>query len=100
MKKQYKPISKCRTVYDLLENPDRWTKHILARDKAGIPTNILDKNAVSWCLSGAMDKVYGPKIGIDIWLKAEKIINGVANFNDNPKTTHEKLLKMVKKLKI
>jgi hypothetical protein len=50
-------------IYDrawkLLSDPSKWTKETLARDIHGKPVLPCEKTAVSWCVNGALMKVYG-----------------------------------------
>lgn len=47
------------TVRELLIRPGRWIKTHLAQDRAGRPVPVDSASAVSWCLEGAIDFVYG-----------------------------------------
>jgi len=47
------------TVKDLLQIPTSWTTGSFARDKNGEPVDIHNPLATSWCLVGAICRVYG-----------------------------------------
>jgi hypothetical protein len=45
----------------LIASPERWTRHVDARDAKGRETGALDSDAVCWCLDGARMRIwYGP----------------------------------------
>ena len=48
---------KIQKVKDLLSDKYRWTKDASARTKGGVLVCPTDKNAVKWCLYGAIEKV-------------------------------------------
>jgi|ERR1051325_2659829 hypothetical protein len=45
-------------VWKLYEDPSKWTQGEFARDKNGKATLVWDREAVCWCLSGAISLVY------------------------------------------
>lgn len=44
-------------VRELLSDPDRWCQGLRARNKDGLPVEPDGRTAVSWCLSGAIQRV-------------------------------------------
>lgn len=46
-------------VRELLSDKSKWTKRWYARTKDGFKTNATSKDAVSFCLLGAIEKCYG-----------------------------------------
>lgn len=98
-------ITKKPTVSDILCSPDKWSKGHLAKDKNGNHTYPEDKKAYSFCLFGAMIKAYGLKDITLPKLRVEKIllnrelhgkITTIARFNDDPTTTYEMVMELVK----
>jgi hypothetical protein len=99
---------KYKTVYELLESPERWTQKKFAADKDGKKVSELDSRAVKFCLTGAIVHVYFPKGGVisainsKYYQKVLKIICGarspfshsVCEFNDSH--THAEILELVK----
>jgi hypothetical protein len=39
-----------------IQNPERWTKGTMARDRHGKPVASYDKSACQWCATGAIRK--------------------------------------------
>ncbi len=98
----------------LVDTPDKWVKRFFARNSEGTPCPPTDRDAVCFCLLGALSHVKGMKI--DRWqtphesanLMAEVIqgeptdpqrplmgYNVVTNFND--KAQHAEMLEMLDK---
>lgn len=48
-------------VDNLLSNEARWCQHNFARDKNGVPVNLRNRRARSWCLVGAIERTLGNK---------------------------------------
>lgn len=48
------------TLQELLATEAQWTQRVSARDAYGHPTKPCGDTAVSWCLTGALDKCYSP----------------------------------------
>ena len=88
-------------MYELLATPDRWTKGYWARTENGAETSPRDPNAVCWCLSGAVTKCYEDDRISEIWLRLRsKLGKNPVTFNDDPATTHEDVLRVLKELDI
>ena len=85
----------------LIEKPENWTKGAHARDAAGESVDYDSLAALSFCASGALEKVH-KDYGSVIWTKAysallKSIPNeylDVADYNDDPETTHEDILRL------
>lgn len=54
-----KPISECRTLQELFEDPSRWTQCKFAVDKTGESVSVYDDTAACFCLVGGIRRVYG-----------------------------------------
>jgi hypothetical protein len=92
-----KPISECKSVYELLESPERWTKLYTAVDVTGEPIYCESDKACKFCLLGAIIRVYsGNKAHIIGQLQNYLEVGSIALFNDDPKTTHADVLALVK----
>jgi hypothetical protein len=100
-----KPINECKTVAELLESPERWTKgkawgtangqHAMGRDEA-----------TCFCVIGAIAYIYGDcpegtvgKRSLLMRKKVEFEANTcyLASWNDAPERTHEEVLDVVRK---
>lgn len=93
---------KFKTVAELLEDPKRWIKEDWSRNKKDRPVLPLSRNAICWCLEGAIFKVYrNHKIRCEIVDKIELFINtSIPEWNDAPQRTHKQVLALCKKLDI
>ena len=90
-------------VKELLNYKGKWTKGEYVRDKNGNKCLVLSKEAVKWCLVGAISKCYFPKRasvnGVNLkhvnkaYDKIKKVLkectlyDTLEEFNDNKKTT-------------
>lgn len=95
------------TVKDLYTDKSKWTTGARARSAYGCPVGVNSVSAVSWCLSGAIDRCYH-----DNWqekMKATKRLTNVFQniygsciplFNDSVTTTFEEVLKVVEEARI
>lgn len=96
------------TVAELLSRPENWLKECLARDSKGVPVEPESESATSWCLLGAIIRVYGRTSRQEIVRNyvaeqlAERGIAGgfITTFNNHKDTTHEKVLSLCRELKI
>jgi len=96
-------------AHELLSDASKWTKGAFAKNKDGIRTNYSSRNAVCWCLLGAMDKCYD-KSGWEFQfalfnklrtvIKTKYNITGVSKFNDAPERTFEEVHNLLKELDI
>ena len=96
-------------VKELLKNPENWTQGYHARDVNNIETGLCSADATKFCLAGAVIRCYALTNNevlnkIMDYLKTHGDlpdgIDTIAGFNDNPNTTHEKILEMVTALDI
>lgn len=83
---------KLKELRKLLAVKKRWTRDTFARNKNNVSCEPVSKNAVSWCLYGGCERV---GITNPAPLFSSVLMEGMANFNDNRKTTHKKLLKVI-----
>lgn len=85
------------SVRELLSDEKRWTRRWYARDAAGVGVGSRDKHAVCWCLVGAMRKSpigkLHQEVGLD--LLRSVVYGPIAGFNDDPKTTHADVLRVL-----
>ncbi len=97
-------------VEELLSDPKRWTKNVLARDSEGKGCQYDRPYAVQWCIAGAMMLHY-PDVAVcdDESVRPFCVVNGIEPmysgkywmalvlWNNDPKRTHEQLLTAVRK---
>lgn len=108
----FKPINECTTVYELLEDPNRWTQHEFARNKDGESCLTNSEEAVCFCLSGACKKI-ARKISRhstflmndlgDALLRLHPDNFSGGNYvlwQDQPERTHAEVLAVVKEARI
>lgn len=57
------------TLIELFEDPKRWSPYAFALDANGKHVSSLEETAVSWCLLGGINKVYGYETdrGKEVW---------------------------------
>lgn len=88
-------------IYELLDSPDKWTKDCTARDIKGDCVTPTDINATCWCLLGAVHKVYGDAYAKRVENLIWNYLDGaISEFNDDPTTTYEDIIKLVKELDV
>lgn len=87
----------------LLETPKAWTKGTYARDADGNKVSSYDKNAVCWCLEGAIHKASDSLRGhsTEIWDVMEKFLQdkygylNIASYNDQTVREHSDVIQML-----
>lgn len=96
-----------KTVLELLSDKNRWTQDVIAKKSNGEQCPFHDAEAASWCLTGAIFKVYPD--GLDRVIAFEKIIksiikiNGTMKFNPayfNDTTTYEVVMRVVREANV
>lgn len=85
--------AKLKALRKLLSVRKRWTQDVFARTASGRPCEPLSPKAVCWCLYGGCEKV-GMVVITPLF---EFLIQGIANFNDDPETSHKDVLRVVDK---
>ena len=105
MKKKLKPINKCKTVAELLASPKRWIKNGFFKNMGGFDCEM--NSAVKFCLSGAIQKIVYcnmvNKSENELRRKLNEVIGEyktIVDFNDDPKTIYEDIIRAVKLAKI
>lgn len=102
------PIEECKMtepeilegVLEVLSNPERWNKGEYARTSDGTLTLGYDPRAVTYCLVGAIQKVTGGCL-YDFSSLVDRLADlsntpDVTDYNDDPKTTHEDIVLLLK----
>jgi hypothetical protein len=104
------PVQFLQQLKSLIDTPEKWTKHKFARDAAGEETDMFSRAAVCFCLEGAYSKaadVLWPIDGTTSTLVAgalresiaelypENRYSGTVAFNDDPKTKHEDVVRVI-----
>ncbi len=84
------------TARELLTDPTRWCKGAGARDASGKGCSIHSEDAVSFCLVGALVKIYGVdeaymKVGVKLLPYIQH--RRMSDFNDDPDTSHADVLR-------
>jgi hypothetical protein len=99
-----KPINECKTVYELLESPERWMKGAYSNREVIAQTDgVNNPEATCFCILGAIRKVYN--LTRDSNEYAEKVKNTLQlyhweylhEWNDAPERTHAEVLEAVRK---
>lgn len=95
-------------AFELLAKPESWTKGAFARNLKKESIDSGSEDAVCWCVTGAIAKTYCyqeysqfsyflDKMKNDLKIPKEKMIT---TWNDDPNTTHEDVINLLKKLDI
>jgi hypothetical protein len=87
-------------TYELLDTPEKWTKEVFARDCKGDEVDPESPEAVCWCVKGALQKCY-PNYD-DRWeaayhrLLEVRKYKHIVDWQDDPRTTYEEIIKVLK----
>lgn len=94
-----------KAVKEKINTPEKWTKGMYARDIYGNDAGLSGRDAVCWCLSGAIMACYPPSSILRnpvekaiIAAAAKKGYMSSYLFNDAKKTTHEDVMKFLDEL--
>jgi hypothetical protein len=96
-------------VKELLDSPERWTKGFQARNALGRPAMANSKQAMCWCLGGAINRCYPTiehrRVVLDrIFETVPEIVvlhnDSLAEWNDAPERTFEDVRALVEELDI
>jgi hypothetical protein len=91
-------------TYELLDSPEKWTKGVCARDSRGKEIDPESPKAICWCIKGALYKCYPDD---DDWYTAYNQLvkakgyetwkyGGVVSWQDDPRTTYEEVIEVLK----
>lgn len=83
-------------VYNLLEDPNRWTKQAVAKNSKGMPCCATNVDAVCWCLMGAVLKSYPYPVTVKFKECCALLGDDFICFNDKQTTTHKDVLDRLK----
>ena len=89
-------------AYELLSDPAKWTRGVLARNSDGLPVVPSSASACQFCLVGALYHCYTPEQAMDIWTQIDEEFYeknneiGVGDWNDDPSRTHEEVVAFLK----
>ena len=103
-----KAAVRVRSVRGLLRSPKAWCKHSYAKNANGCDTPAQSKDAVTFCLAGALDRIYGSMYSRKKDSAYDRLCKylkrhygtGIVGFNDRSSTTHAKVLKVCRAVKI
>ena len=93
-------------VRELLDQPEKWTRNVLARDIMGQTCDLHSAYATCWCLAGAVGRCYPEPDRHDSVLKQIRLaIYGrgsglIGTWNDAPGRTFEEVKELVERLDI
>lgn len=88
-----------RAAIELISDPERWTRNILARDRAGHRCPASHPSAVRWCIVGALiktgdvDRVPSAVTALNTILTKSGVLDVIAA-NDDSKN-HTELIKLL-----
>ena len=93
-------------VKELLMKPEAWTQNADARTSSGVGISLEKPEAVSFCILGAVDRVYkteSKRNRVAARIQASlgvKYYGEVVDWNDDPARTHAEVLALCEKLDI
>jgi len=96
---------KFNSLVELFEDPARWTKNEVARDKDGNSVSESSPRAVSWCFVGGNILLDDGEFiirdqKVDVVLRRRGYFDGIISFNNDPNTTHEMFLDVLKEAQV
>lgn len=86
---------KLRAARELIARPGTWTQGYYARNARGQNVQVTSKNAVCWCLVGAVERVGGGDLEIEMLALA--IDDSPPDWQDEPCRTHAEVLDVLDK---
>jgi hypothetical protein len=99
-----KPINECKTVYELLESPERWMKGAYSNREVIAQTDgVNDPDATCFCIQGAIRKIYTVRSDNNRYVTKVKNTLPLHHYeylhewNDAPERTHAEVLEAVRK---
>ena len=88
-------------VHELLTDKSRWTQHHFAVNAAGRAVPEESRDAVCWCLSGAIRLCYGKDDDAGHWHAVTKRLGMMpSTWNDDPMRTFSEVRALVLELDI
>ena len=84
-------------ISELLNSPEKWTQNVFARDNTGKEVCYNSKEAVCWCLLGAVRLLPIDEQKIAMTKIIDKV-NSVLQWNDNPNRTHQDVRQLLDEL--
>jgi hypothetical protein len=105
MKKEFK------SVRGLLQDKNRWTKGALAVNASGKVVSSSSETAVKFCLVGAVSRIYPSEKNFlkraDVFKRLLAALKSfkycyptIVQFNDAHLTTHDEVLKLIRKARV
>lgn len=83
-------------AWKLIEQPEKWTQHTVARDEDGLHCEIKSLKAVCWCAIGAIARCYDAREADKHQIRIREILGGpISVFNDSH--THAEVVALLKK---
>ena len=95
-------------AYELLSTPDRWCKGNWAKDARGQVTKASGPDAVCWCLTGALWRIYMDRPHAYAAVK-DRVVSvlerrtgrgGLVAFNDDFRTSYEDVIAVLKEANV
>lgn len=89
-------------AWELLSKPGAWTQKVCARDEFGTRVGATSDSACSWCIIGAILRLYPYEVG-DLREKLYGVLPkgfSIAQWNDTPERTQEEVVAVLKELDI
>ena len=94
-----KNLSEIKNLQELFEDEKRWTQFAEARDQGGGSVGADSPDAVSFCLYGAVQRIYQKKDRDEVFNKLTQITHcSVIYFNDSLGYKEKKTINDIRKL--
>ena len=92
-------------AYELIQNPENWTKGGFARNKLNVFVNERSPEACSFCAAGAIYKIYGSGRELNLMENYHELLFhvrvagylGITNWNDSYTQDHKKVYDTLRK---
>lgn len=90
-------------MLELLSDPTKWIQGAFARDADGVNVSSQNKEAVCWCLQGALIRCYVGSLEYSVVknkIIKELVLVDFARWNDDPSRTYQDVQTLLQKLDI
>lgn len=80
-----------RAAQALISTHEKWTKHYGARDQAGANVDVDSRDAVCWCMAGAVYRIT-KKFDSPAAICLRAVVGPISVWNDAPSRTHVEVM--------
>jgi hypothetical protein len=89
-------------AYELLSDPSKWTKGVIARNSNGERVAGYDPSATCFCLYGAIKRCYPGYAAEETFSRIQECVpdRDAIGWNDAPERTYDEVITLLKELDI